>query len=196
MFTELAANTKAALFEALNYLNMEELTAICSRYQIPIDGKKGQIIERLKCFIDTGKIIKSPPLPAISKAKSTDSNELNPLALILSGLYKNDDRTRQFMKSLVGEHFHFTAFGQDWIKARWQAGKPPTYQEFAEVWQAEYVKRNAKGYKPSPKAEWAYLNFIQRYSESHPKASKAEISQQWEIMRANKASYVLRNLLD
>ncbi len=94
-----------------------------------------------------GYHLKPVPLPAVSCASKGLKSDLHPEALILSGPYKNDLRTRNFVKDLVGEHFHFTAAGIDWIRACWERGKPPTYKEFADWWQAEYAQKDTRALK-------------------------------------------------
>lgn len=85
------------------------------------------------------------------------------------------------MKSLVGNHFHFTAFGQDWIKERWLARKPPTYRQFADFWQKEYKARQKK--PAAPKKEWAYINFTRALIQKNPNATRKEISAGWKKER-------------
>ncbi len=61
--------------------------------------------------------------------------------MILKGSYKNDLKTRLFFKNIVGDHFHFTAFGIDWINEKWMEGNPPTYRDYATMWQSEVDRR-------------------------------------------------------
>lgn len=61
-----------------------------------------------------------------------------------------------FLKKLIGDYFHFTAFGVDWVDERWMDGNPPTYQEFVDMWRAEYKRRQET--PANPKEEWAYIN--------------------------------------
>jgi hypothetical protein len=103
---------------------------------------------------------------------------------MLKGSYKNDVRTRAFFKLLIGPHFHFTAFGIDWLNERWQAGNPPTYQEFANYWVSEVEKRKDK--RPEPKKEWAYINFLQQAQRLMFHASKEELLAAWKKMRQEK----------
>lgn len=133
----------------------------------------------------TGEILQPKKIPTISKAETGKKYPLKPDTLILYGAYKNDLTTRNFFKKLIGEHFHFTAFGQDWIAKRWQQGKPPTYSEFAKAWQKEYLKR--KSSKANPKKEWAYLNFLQRFLTQHPNASKQQLALAWKKERNKQA---------
>ncbi len=179
---------------ALHYLNMGELKDVCEHLHIPFSGKKGEVIRRILYFLKSGEILTSPLIPAVSKAKKGVAYPLSPKTLILLGSYKNDQNTRLFMQKLVGTHFHFTAFGQDWIKEQWLAGTPPTYQEFANFWQREYETRQKR--TATPKKEWAYLNFIQHYLEKNPNAKRKEIADAWKkerLAQVKKAQKILRS---
>lgn len=193
----LSSKNLAELEEALNYMLMEELKEICESLNIPCSGKKGELIKRILHFVISGKILTPKGIPATSKAKKGEIYPLTFNTLILSGSYKNDLNTRLFMQKLVGKHFHFTAFGQDWIKEQWLAGTPPTYKEFAIFWQREYEARKKK--TANPKKEWAYLNFIQSYLVKTPNAPRNEITDAWEKERrgqAKKAKSLLKKLLE
>jgi DNA-binding NtrC family response regulator len=176
--SKLSQNDLNNLEDALYYLSVKELKNLCTQYNISYTGQKGHII---KCVLDIvlkGKQSPTKIMPDISKAKKNVDYPLKPNTLTLFGNYKNDLKTRLFMKSLVGEHFHFTAFGQDWMKALWYAGKPPTYQQFADYWQKEYEQRKQKA--AQPKREWAYINFVQRYIKEKPDAKRLQITKAWK----------------
>ena len=178
---------------ALNYMLVSELKKVCERLHIACFGKKGDVIRQIIHFVSSGKTLSPQTIPDRSKAKKGTNYPLAPTTLILLGSYKNDLQTRLFMKRLVGEHFHFTAFGQDWIKSRWLQGNPPTYREFAHFWQKEYEARKKR--PATPKKEWAYLNFIQQYLAKHPKGSKQEIAKAWQkerLLQARKADTLLK----
>jgi hypothetical protein len=170
------------LSKSLHYLFMGELKDICKNLSLPTNGKKGEIIQRILVFLSEGTVLKTPKFPEASIAEKNQTYPLKPKTLILHCSYKNDDATRNFMKKLVGPHFHFTAFGQDWIKQCWLESKPPTYQQFAEFWEEEYQSR--KGKKASPKQEWAYLNFVQSYLKKQPNSTHEKIAQEWEKERS------------
>ena len=166
---------------SLNYFHMQELRDLCLNFNLPKSGQKVELLNNIISYIESGQIPPKKQLPDISKAQKGKEYLLNKKTLILLGAYKNDLKTRLFMKQLVGEYFHFTAFGQDWMKERWYSKNPPTYAEFAAYWRAEYLRR--KKNKAQPKGEWAYINFIQSYVKEHPHASKQEILRNWESMR-------------
>lgn len=172
----------ALLKEALHYLKMEELKEVCVYLNLPFQGQKRARIERILIFLETGKVSKAEGLPVVSQALKDKNYPLAPETPILSGSYKNDLATRTFLKSLIGDYFHFTAFGQDWIKERWAQGNPPTYKEFAQFWKKEFAARKQR--KATPKQEWAYLNFVQKYCREHHNFTRADIIEAWEKYRA------------
>lgn len=185
---KISLKEKSELFEALYFLKMGELKALCLKLGLPYTAKKGQVIDGIKHFINTGKVLEIAETPAVSKAKKGQSYPLASDTKILIGSYKNDAKTRAFFKKLIGNHFHFTAFGIDWLNERWQAGNPPTYQEFATMWQKEVDKR--KGKKPQPKQEWALITFVQQYMKKHPQATKAEVNKAWHKKRLEMVTIV------
>ena len=172
---------------------MGELKEICSQLNLPSSGKKVMLINRVVEFITTGNILKDPVIPEVSLAKKGNSYPLSKDTLILKGAYKNDLKTRLFFKKLIGKHFHFTAFGLDWIMEQWLKGKPPTYQEFAHMWQYQYEQA-----KLAPKKEWAYINFIQNLIKQHPNLSKTDQLNAWKQEQAKQKKVVdsiLKNLI-
>lgn len=172
------------LRESLNFLHVVELKEICAKLALSEQGKKVTLIQRVAIFIETGNKMTSPNYPAVSCAKPKTKYELDENSLMLKGAYKNDLKTRLFFKKLIGEYFHFTAFGIDWLELRWLEGKPPTYKEFAQMWKLEYERR--KQNPAPPKLEWAYINFLQ----DHPNFSRTEVLAAWEKTRRQHKQYV------
>lgn len=188
----LANFTKAQqkeLFDSLYYMNMGEIKSFCKTHNIPLKEKKGPIIERIKHYLLTGEILSPKAMPSISKADVKKEYPLKPNTLILYGAYKNDLKTRKFFQALIGKHFHFTAFGQDWIMHCWMRGKPPTYAEFAKMWQQEFTHR--QNTEANPRQEWAYLNFMQRFQKAKLNASRKEMGAAWKKTRAEQAAKAL-----
>lgn len=175
-----------AVYESLHFLHVAELKGLCSRLDLSDKGTKARLIERIMIFLTQGSKQAEPLIPHISRAQKGKEYPLAPATLILKGSYKNDLKTRLFFKSIIGDYFHFTAFGIDWINERWFGGNPPTYQEFADMWSAEYELRAQNG--STPKKEWAYINFTQKFMAHFPNASRQELLDAWEAERLyNKA---------
>ena len=142
----------------------------------------------------TGKVVSSLKIPENSTAKKLQSYPLKPESYILYGSYKNNSVTREFFKSIIGKHFHFTAFGMDWINQRWMEDNPPTYQEFALFWQDEYERRKIK--KMPAKKEWAYISFVQDYITKYPHASRNKIMDAWKKERIKHLKCVEKILIN
>ncbi len=172
---------------SLNFLHVSELKTICNKLQLSEKGKKVELILRVIKFIETGEKLVNLPFPCISYARNR-SNELEENALMLKGAYKNDLKTRLFFKKIIGEYFHFTAFGIDWLNERWMNGNPPTYKEFAAMWETEYQRRKITPAKP--KDEWAYINFIQDFYNKIPNSTRAEVMESWEKARNKHKNYI------
>lgn len=179
----------------LHYFHVDELKDVCNFFQLSSSGKKLDLIHRILTYLKSGEKQELVSIPEASRAKKGVKYSLAPKSKILMGAYKNDLATRTFFKKLIGAHFHFTAFGIDWINERWSEGDPPTYEEFASYWQKEYQARKMQ--KATPKKEWAYLNFLQRCSIEHPSYSKVQIGKAWEEERRScveKAKTILKKI--
>lgn len=190
-------NLKSSILDelkvCLQYFHVAELKDLCDQLKIPKNEKKPGLINQILFFIRTGKTIPSRQYPAASKAQRGTLYPLSPATLMLHGAFKNDSPTRNFFKSLIGPHFHYTVFGLDWLKERWQQGNPPTYQEFADFWQSEHLAR--KDHRNPLKDEWAYLNFARQFADENPHTSKKELLIAWEKIR-DKQVQNARALLD
>ena len=189
--THLTSEQRGLFFEDLYMLSMGQLRTLCEQFGLSRAGKKVFLIECLKQYLITGARLRPEALPEVSCAQTGHRAELHPDARILAGQYKNDLKTRLFMKSLVGDHFHFTAAGIDWIRESWEQGKPPTYKEFAEWWQAEYAVKDTQR---TLKKEWAFLTFVQAYQGECPNASQGEIMKQWKVHQAQAVARVHKAL--
>lgn len=165
------------LKDSLLFCNMQELREISTSLGLNAKLTKLKLITTIVHFAATGEKLTEPKIPAISRAQRGKTYILAPESLMLKGAYKNDLATRLFFKKLIGEYFHFTAFGIDWLNERWLVGKPPSYQEFADFWAAEYQAR--KSFGSTPKEEWAHINFVQAFIQANPSAEKNEILSAW-----------------
>ncbi len=169
------------LKKSLVFLYVDELKSIAIDYSLADKGTKMALIERILHFLQTGERLTVPKFPKESCAKRGLYYPLAEDTVMLKDAYKNDLKTRLFFKQLIGSHFHFTAFGIDWLNERWMEGDPPTYREFAQMWQREYQRR--KETPTAPKEEWAYINFVQKLLLDSPAASRESMNSAWECER-------------
>lgn len=178
----LPENEYAVLEESLYFLHVAELKELIHTLgQENSSNTKLDLIKQILYFFKTGVVLKKKQFPIQSKAQKGVVYTLEPHTLMLKGSYKNDHANRAFFKKLIGPYFHFTAYGIDWLNERWYAGNPPTYQEFADMWQHEYEYR--KIHTVRPKDEWAYINFAQEMLKKYPDVSKEQILLAWKNER-------------
>lgn len=163
---------------SLTFLHVQELRELSASLALLEKGNKMTLIIRIIHFLQTGEKLTAPKFPESSCAKKGQWYPIDLHALMLKGAYKNDEKTRLFFTQLLGDQFHFTAFGIDWLNRRWMEGSPPTYQEFARMWQEEMERR--KSQKVPPKEEWAYINFVQKNAS---KISREDLYLAWEQER-------------
>lgn len=169
------------LKNSLLFLHVEELREIARSLSLTDKGTKKMIIFRICHFLETGEKLTVPKFPKESCSERGKTYPLAKEALMLKGAYKNDLKNRLFFKSLIGPYFHFTAYGIDWLNEQWLKGTPPTYLEFAKMWESEYQRRKAMAV--SPKEEWAYINFVQNFLKETPSASQEEVNRSWKAER-------------
>lgn len=170
--------------DALVFLYVSELRSLAQQFALSKKGKKMELIIRILHFLQTGEKLIATKIPASVCAERGKVYPLTPKGRMLKGSYKNDLKTRLFFKGLIGEHFHFTAYGIDWLNHCWLEGRAPTYQEFADMWVAEYQRRQT--HPAAAKEEWAYINFVQQM----PNRSREAIQAAWEQERQLQKAYV------
>ena len=180
---------KKAIQTSLLYFHVGELRELATRLSLVEKGDKKSLILRIVHFLETGERLSVPKFPAASRAKRGVAYPLEREGLMMKGAYKNDLKTRLFFKQLIGPHFHFTAYGIDWLNAQWLEGKPPTYGEFVEMWQAEHEQRKKE--PAPPKKEWAYINFVQGYVVKAPHANREEVNRAWQAERERHKAKVM-----
>lgn len=158
-------------FLAIWYLTLSDLKSICKIFKIS-HGTKRFMVENIISFHVHGKEVEKQKIPEVSRGKKTNTAP-EPNDLMLYGRYKNDRPTLAFFKKLVGSHFHYTAYGIDYLNECWYAGNPPTYAEFAEWWSQESKKER------EPKQEWQYIKFCKTLD---PGLSRAEQNAAWKAV--------------
>jgi len=174
---------------SLLFLYVQELRDLAIRLDLSPRGAKMALILRIVHFLKTGERLTSTKIPDISCAKRGVFYPMALQALMLKGAYKNDLAARLFFKSHIGEYFHFTAFGIDWLNMRWLSGDPPTYQAFIQMWVSEFDRRQRQPVEA--KEEWAYINFVQEFSSNVPHCTSTAILEAWQTERERNKGLVM-----
>ncbi|NRA69161.1 MAG: hypothetical protein HRU19_32120 [Pseudobacteriovorax sp.] len=171
------------LVDGIYYLKVDELVQIASHLGLHVHGRKQQLIDGILRFYQLGTVPK-PPAPKPNKKAQPAAN---PEVYIIQGTYTNGPASRKKLKKIIGDHFHFTTYGMDWIRDRWAEGHSPTWEEFARFWQSEYQRRKDGG-EFSSKQTNARVRFFRE--QKGQGLTKEELNAAWEERRQNKLNLV------
>lgn len=116
---ELNRELDGQTFSQFYYLK-EELVAFCRENDLPVSGGKMEITERIRYFLDTGKV-----LPAATVRKKTSSIGNISEDTKIEPDFVCSEKHRAFFKEQIGKSFSFNVAFQKWLKAN--TGK--TYRE-------------------------------------------------------------------
>ena len=89
----------------------KELVDFCRENNLPISGGKIELIDRIACFLDTGKVLETS-----TKRKTTkDVGVITENTLIESNVVCSE-KHRAFFKEKIGKSFSFNVLFQKWLK--------------------------------------------------------------------------------
>ena len=181
----------------MQFLNVDELRAVCKKLGIATDLKP-EMISRILTHCGLIKpAIEQPHVSINEEVPQTVAAVKTPISedsLMIKGEYRNNAESRAFFKKIIGNHFRFTVFGLDWLKKRWVDLNPPTFREFADMWEQDYDLKKALGQKKikkirTDKPEWAYINFVQKMDRTG--LSHKQIIAKWKEERQKQVKFVL-----
>lgn len=166
------------------YWYKNELMKFCASHDIPTHGMKHELCVRIEQFLKTGTVPKKKP----SNKPAFSFQRTGPLTLStpVDETYRCNEETREFFKSIIGSHFHFTAHLQAYIKANRDRGL--TYSNLAEEWQAEFERRKDKNYKAPIMKTWEYNQFTRDFLDDKQNKGKSikDAATAWKKIRTNK----------
>jgi len=183
------------LLDDLNYLNTAEIKSFCKRHSIPFkivvetkdgskrgtpeDDRKGVMLERVRHFLRTGKVLQETCFPASVVCFAALGDALTPDERLFYGQYEKRNRAlTSLLEDLTDGHYRDGAIARILMRGFWSRGKAPTFREFASAW----LKAVNEHREPNP--EWAFLS----------DRSRKTASTDWKKMRARKAASLLKTL--
>lgn len=196
LISHLTKAESSALFDDLNYLNMEEIKAFCRRHGIPFtiaietpDGgrrrtrdedRKGVVLERMRHYLSTGEIMAQTCLAKEVVRLEPPSSEVKETDRLYYGQYgRKHAAAIALLERLTNGQFRDGALARILAREFWTSGTAPTYLEFAQAWLA------AKADHQAPNPEWAFLT--DRFAGKE--------TGDWKRQRAEKAARILALLM-
>lgn len=182
------AADKKKLKEAIYFLKVEELKQLIVQLNLgkPTGRKNDLIVTILSHFkikAQDHTVLGDYKLPNKHKANVTSETHIIP------GKYTNGKKSREIFKELIGEHFHFTVYGMEWIKKCWEAEIYPSYNEFSQFWESEYHRRKSG-------SDFKSLSTNRRvvFFRANKGLGKVELEAKWELERARNVA-IVKNIL-
>ncbi|MDW2877847.1 MULTISPECIES: DUF6434 domain-containing protein [Bacillaceae] len=160
-----------------------ELQAFCRKEGMSTSGGKAELSERIGIYLTTGEkkgpIIKRRPKRRAAKA---------PLSLdtVISENHTCSQEVRAFFKSVIGSHFHFSTYIQDYFKHN--PGK--TYNDAVSAWHEEESRKKDPSYKSEIGRQFEYNRFIRDYyaDQKNQGKSRAEAIAAWMLIKSRPGS--------
>jgi hypothetical protein len=193
--SRLSKDERRQLLDDLNYLNTAEIKAFCKRQSIPYtiameskngsrcktqeDDRKGVMLERIRHFLRTGKVLEETCFRAAVVCLEALPEQLTADDRLFYGQYEKRNRAlMNLLKDLTNDHYKDGAVARILLREFWSRGQAPTFREFASAW------LQASNEHKAPNPEWAFL------SDRTRKTATAD----WKKMRARKAANVMKTL--
>ncbi len=112
-----------------HYYHKETLVKFCREHNIPLQGLKNELSDRVEYFLRTGEV------PAIKFSNKVNTPPDSQLGLSLDKRvvhYKSDPVTRVFFEKHIPKFIGFSAYVQKWLKQRLANGEFFTYKDVIE----------------------------------------------------------------
>ncbi len=155
------------------YYLKEELVEFCRKNNLPTSGGKVELTERIACFLDTGKVIKS-----VSKTrKSAEVGKITEDTLIESG-FVCSEKHRAFFKEKIGKSFSFNVLFQRWLKEN--AGK-----KYSDAIEAYYrILEEKKTNRTTIDRQFEYNTYIRDFFDDNKGKSLEDAIACWKYKKS------------
>lgn len=163
------------------YWLKEELVSFCRQKEIPTSGSKIELAERIKLYLQTGQIAKTPPLSQKSSSRFDWNNALLSPDTFITDNYKNSENVREFFLTYIGRHFRFNTSFMQWMKEN--AGK--TLADAATEWKRIYEQKQSKENQTDIAPQFEYNRYIRSFLADNPDKSLTDAIHYWKLKKGH-----------
>ena len=161
------------------YWLKEELVTFCREIGINSSGGKIDIANKIEVYLRTGKIERKRT-SKIGKTKKGIQKIPENINDAIPDNYTSSQLFREYFKSIIGQHFHFTAYMAKYIKDH----PGITFKEYADEWCAEYERRKNKNYQPKIMKSCEYNQYMRDFFKDNPDRTRADAIKYWKINKS------------
>ena len=162
------------------YWLKSELAGFCKEIGISSSGGKIEISDRIVKYLKTGEI---PKKHATTKTKLQKATLPITKETIIGIEYRSYKEKKEFMKSVIGSHFHFTIHLLDYVK-RYSGVKK--YADLINEWYLEQERKKDPDFIKEISPQFEYNIYIRDFLKDNPDKSKKEAIEYWKIKRARR----------
>ena len=159
------------------YWLKSELMNFCQEIGISSSGGKIEIANRITEYLETGKVTKKATTKKIKLPKAT-----KPITeeTIIGIEYRTYKEKKEFLKSKIGNQFHFTIHLLDYFK---EETGTKTYGDLIKEWYKEVELKKDPNFKKEIAPQFEYNTYIRDFLKDNPSETKKIAIQYWNIKR-------------
>ena len=155
------------------YWLKEELVSFCRENNLPTNGSKTELTDRIAYFLDTGKVLSNENTKRVaSKVALLTLDSLIEPNIVCSEVH------RAFFKEQIGASFSFNVAFQKWLKAN--AGK--TYREAVAAYYE--ILEAKKKTKTSIDKQFEYNTYVRDFFEANKGRSLDDAIKCWKYKKS------------
>lgn len=155
-----------------------ELRKFCKEIGMSPSGGKIEISNRIIEYLETGKIPKTITTKRIqlNKAKGPITKET-----IIGVDHRSYKEKRDFLRSHIGNQFHFTTHLLDYFKQN--VGKK-NYSDFIEEWYKEQELNKDPNFIKEIAPQFEYNTYMRDFLKDNPGKTRKEAIEYWKIKKS------------
>jgi hypothetical protein len=166
------------------YWLKQELIDFCKTVGINPYGAKIEIADRIRQFIQAGKVVENES----NKNKRTSNfdwdKEVLTRATIIQDNYKNGENVRNFFVQEIGTHFSFNIIFMKWMKEN--IGK--TLEDAIIEWNRINELKKDKNYVSEIDSQFEYNRYMRAFLNDNPHLSSKDAMKYWKLKRAKRGT--------
>ena len=169
------------------YWMKAELVAFCRKIGISGSGGKIEIAGRIEKYLKGGKI-ETKKIGKGGKKREGIQRIPESINELIPDNYSSSQLFREYFESIIGQHFHFTAYMMQYIKDHLGI----TFKEYVDEWQAEHERRKNKNYKPKIMKSCEYNQYTRDFFKDNPDKTRKEAIRHWKLKKSMRGNNVYK----
>jgi len=173
------------------YWLKSELISFCREIGLSSSGGKIEIANRISKYLETGKITKKATTkkPKLPKATQPITN-----GTVIGIEYRTYKEKKEFLKSVIGNQFHFTINLLDYFKKN--TGKR-TYGDLIKEWYKEQELKKDPNFAKEIAPQFEYNTYIRDFMKNNPNKTRNDAIKYWKIKKSKPGNnkYSKRDLI-